>query len=117
MKRDNEQIFSLVKPPSSIPDRMKMRFSVYFLLLMHMGIQGESSSVGSFVELIPSIIDNARFAQENFVDSDLIVNPMVPSIHFDQAFSVNGSNCSREMQLLRHDLIARRLWALKSKFF
>ncbi len=91
-----------------------MKFYWYFFLLIDIEIKGESSSV-SFVNLIPSIIANGRFVQDNFVDSNLIFNPIVSSINIDRTFNANQSNCSRDMQLLSHDLIARQIWALKSK--
>jgi len=85
----------------------------YVFLLIGIGIKGESSSL-SFINLIPSIIANRRFVQENFVNSDFIINPILPSINNELIFNANGSNCSRDMQLLSHDLISRQIWALKS---
>jgi hypothetical protein len=92
-----------------------MKFYVYLFILIEIGIKSQSSSV-SFVNLISSIIDNRRFVQENFVDSDLIVNTGAPLINIDRTFSANGSNCSRDIQLLFHDLATRQIWALKSNF-
>jgi hypothetical protein len=92
-----------------------MMFLWYFFLFLQLGIKGESQAI-SFVNLIPSIIANGRFVKENIVDTNSIFNPTVPSINIELTFNANGSNCSRDIQLLSHDLLSRQIWALKSKF-
>ena len=87
-----------------------MKFLYYIFLLLIIEIKGNSSSV-SFIHLIPSIIANHRYVQENFIDSDLILHPISSSINFELS---NGSNCSADMQLFSRDLITRQIWALKS---
>lgn len=86
-----------------------------FLLLLQLGIKAEPPSV-SFVNLIPSTIANSRFIKENIIDLDFTRNRTFPSINIDPIFNANGSNCSRDIQILSRDLISRQIWALKSAF-
>jgi hypothetical protein len=90
-----------------------MKFLWYFFLIFQIGIKGEPSSL-SFINLIPSIIANGRFVKENIIDSNSILNQTFPSINIDLTFNVNGSNCSRDIQLLYRDFLSRQIWALKS---
>ena len=93
--------------------KFKMRFFWYFFLLI--GSKVEPTSV-SFINLLSSIIANGRFVEENYVNSNFPLDSIFPSIDFDRAVNANGSNCSRDMQILSHDLVARQIWALKSRF-
>ena len=90
-----------------------MKFLYYIFLVIIIGIKADPSSL-SFIHLIPSIINNLRFMQENFIDSNLILNPVSSSVNFELRLNTNGSNCSADMQLFSRDLLARQSWALKS---
>ncbi|CAF2438000.1 unnamed protein product [Rotaria sp. Silwood2] len=90
-----------------------MKFLWYFFLTIQIGIKAESLSL-SFINIIPSIIANGRFVKDNIINSDAIIHPTLPSINIDLIFNVNGSNCSRDIQLLSHDLINLQAWALKT---
>ena len=86
-----------------------------FFIIFQIGIKAEPPSL-SFVNLIPSIIANGRFVKEYIADSDFDFNLTIPFVHVDLSFNANESNCTRDIQLLSHDLMSRQIWALKSKF-
>jgi hypothetical protein len=90
-----------------------MKFLWYFFLIFQIGIKAEPLSF-SFINLIPSIISNARFVKENIIDSNFILNPIFPSINIDLKSNTNGTNCTRDIQILSRDLISTQIWALKS---
>ncbi|CAF1044534.1 unnamed protein product [Rotaria sp. Silwood1] len=90
-----------------------MKFLWYFLLIIHIGIQAKPLSL-SFINIIPSIIANGRFVKENIIQTDAVLHPILPSINVDLILNANGSNCSRDIQLLFHDLINQQTWALKT---
>jgi len=92
-----------------------MKFLWYFFLIFQIEIKAESPSL-SFINLIPSIIANARFVKENITESNFILNPIFPSINIDLISNANGTNCSRDIQILSRDLISTKIWALKSNY-
>jgi len=91
-----------------------MKFLIFHLFILQIGIKAEPPSL-SFVNIIPSLIENGRFIQENIIDSNIEFNQTLPWINFDLEFNANQSNCSQDIQLLARYLTARKAWALKSK--
>ncbi|CAF1020152.1 unnamed protein product [Rotaria sordida] len=90
-----------------------MKFLWYFFLIILIRIKAESLSL-SFINIIPSIIANGRFIKENIINSNIILHTTLPSINVDLILNANESNCSRDVQLLAHDLINEQTWALKT---
>jgi hypothetical protein len=88
-----------------------MKFFWYFFLILKIEIKGESLS---FINLIPSIISHNRFIEENIIHSDIIFNSTFSSLIIDLILNANGSNCSRDIQLLSRDFNTKQTWALKS---
>ena len=116
----NSDLFTNI---SHLPDRFldKKRdamqlLSGYCLLvfILPVAIRAESPSL-SFIDLIPTIIANARFVQEKFIDSQPIFNQTWPWIDVPLLATVNGSNCSQDLQVLARDLAARQTWTWKSR--
>ncbi|CAF3562241.1 unnamed protein product [Rotaria sp. Silwood2] len=96
--------------------KFKIYSSIIFLvLILQIGIKAEQLSL-SFFNLIPNIISNGRFVQENIINSKIEFNETFPRLNQDLTLNANGSNCSEDIQLLAKDLNARKTWALKSKF-
>ncbi|CAF3539956.1 unnamed protein product [Adineta steineri] len=92
--------------------RFRSFFSIIlFVLIFKNDINGESIS---FMNLIPSIIANHRFVQENIIDSTIEFNQTLPWINIDLTIDANGSNCSQDIQLLARDLATRKIWVLKT---
>jgi hypothetical protein len=87
---------------------------IILLLILQIGIKAEPPSL-SFVNLIPNIIGNSQFVQENILSTNIDFNQTLPWINSDLMLNANGSNCSQDIQLLIRDLSARKAWALKSK--
>jgi len=87
---------------------------ILLLLIFKIGIKAERPSL-SFIDLIPNIIVNGQFVQENLIDSNIEFNQTFPSINVDLILDANGSNCSQDIHLLARDLATRKTWALKSK--
>ncbi len=85
---------------------------IYLFLSLQIGIQAESSS---FIQLIPNLIANGQFVQDNIIDSNIEFNQTLPWINLDLKFDAYQSNCSRDIGILERDLRARKTWALKSK--
>ncbi|CAF1405402.1 unnamed protein product [Rotaria magnacalcarata] len=79
--------------------------------MIKFGIKAESLSS---INLIPKIIANARFVQENFVDFNMEFNQTLPWIKLDPKLNSNESNCSRDIALLTRDLVSKQTWALKT---
>ena len=101
-------------------DKIKMKFMIYFsvifhLLILQIGIKAEPPSL-SFMNLIPNLIANGRFIQENMIDSSIDFNQALPWINLDYQFKANESNCSQDIKLFIRDFNAKKTWALKSKF-
>ncbi|CAF3708092.1 unnamed protein product [Rotaria sordida] len=88
-------------------------FIVFIVLILQISIKGESLSLSSF-NLIPKIISNGRFVQEGILNSDIELNETFPWLNQDLTFDANASNCSRDIRLLKRDLYARQIWALKT---
>ena len=70
----------------------------------------------SFVDFLSTIIDNGRFVEENYINSNFSIEPFIPTIQSDLFVNMNASNCTRDMQILAFELLEKRIWALKSKF-
>ncbi len=83
---------------------------ILLLLIFKIGIKAEPLSL-SFIDLIPNIIANGQFVQENLIE----FNQTLPWINVDLTLDANGSNCSQDIHLLARDLAMRKTWALKSK--
>ncbi|CAF3230961.1 unnamed protein product [Rotaria socialis] len=79
--------------------------------MIKFGIKAESLSS---INLIPKIIANARFVQENFLDFNMEFNQTLPWIKLDLKLNSNESNCSRDIALLTRDLVTKQTWALKT---
>ncbi|UJR22251.1 hypothetical protein I4U23_025312 [Adineta vaga] len=82
-------------------------------LIFQNGVGTESPSMSSW-NLIPYIIANGEFVQKNFIDSNLDFNQTLPWINVDLTVDANGSNCSRDIQLLARSLKTKQTWALKT---
>ncbi|CAF2747121.1 unnamed protein product [Rotaria sp. Silwood2] len=94
--------------------KFKIYSSIIFLvLILQIGIKAEQLSL-SFFNLIPNIISNGRFVQENIINSKIEFNETFPRLNQDLTLNANGSNCSEDIQLLAKDLNARKTWALKT---
>lgn len=88
-----------------------MNILFLFLLLWTSHVQSVS-----FVDILSSIIANGRFVEENYINSNIPLEPFIPSIHSDLFVNINTSNCSRDMQILSRDLMSKQIWALKSNW-
>jgi len=93
-----------------------MKFLIFHLLILQIGIKAEQPFL-SFVNIIPSLIENGQFIQENIIDFNIEFNQTLPWINLDFKFNANQSNCSQDIQLLARDLTAKKTWALKSKSY
>lgn len=92
---------------------IKMKICFFFLLLSITYVQSTS---WAFVDILSNIIANGRFVEENYINSDIPLEPFIPSIHSDLFGNINTSNCTRDMQILSRDLMNRQIWALKSNW-
>ena len=100
---------------------IKMKFKIdllmiFSLLILQLGVKAESSTLSIF-NLIPNIIANRQFMQKNMINPNVDSKQTLPTIHVNLTFNANYSNCSRDIKILATDLTAKKLWALKSKFF
>ena len=94
-------------------DIMKIKMNILFLFLLLWTSHVQSTSF-SFVDILSSIIANGRFVEENYINSNIPLEPFIPTIHTELFGNINTSNCSRDMQILSRDLINKQIWALKS---
>ncbi len=90
----------------------KMRL-LTLLLIFVIGVKAEPPSL-SFANLIPNIISNGRFIQENFIDTSIEFNQTFPWINLDLSLSANESNCTQDIQTLIRALTTKQKWAIKS---